>query len=136
MTSCGRNESPQFSFPPSLLLHGEKYQHKCYCGRRGWVALPNPMEVLAGSIVRTSLRCISSMITTTSGFPRHVCGARVFRCSATGERKRYHFSHRVMLLAGFVERHSIRLFQNSSLLPCQVSQKNEVPFDEKFRFFL
>lgn len=56
MTSCGRNESPQFSFPPSLLLHGEKYQHKCYCGRRGWVASPNPMEVLAGSIVRTSLR--------------------------------------------------------------------------------
>lgn len=87
MTSCGRKESPQFSFPPSLLLHGEKYQQKCYCGRRGWVALPNPMEVLAGSIVRTSLRWMSSMITTTSGFPRHVCGARVFYMFSYGREK-------------------------------------------------
>lgn len=91
MTSCGRNESPQFSFPPSLLLHGEKYQHKCYCGRRGWVALPNPMEVLAGSIVRTSLRWMSSMITTTSGFPRHVCGARVFYMFSYGREKEITF---------------------------------------------
>ena len=58
-----------------------------------------------------------------------------FICSATGERKRYHFSHRVMLLAGFVERHSIRLFQNSSLLPCQVSQKMKFPLTRNSDFF-
>lgn len=49
--------------------------------------MPNPMEVLAGSIVRTSLRCISSIITTTSGFPRHVCGARVFYMFNYGREK-------------------------------------------------
>lgn len=40
-----------------------------------------------------------------------------------------------MLLAGFVERHSIRLFQNSSLLPCQVSQKMKFPLTRNSDFF-
>lgn len=40
-----------------------------------------------------------------------------------------------MLLAGIVERHSTRLFQNTSLLPCQVSQKMKFPLTRNSDFF-
>lgn len=76
------------------------------------------------------------MITTTSGFPRHVCGVRVFYMFSYGREKE---------ISLFAQSDVIGWVRGEALYPTFPEyfsftlpslSKNEVPFDEKFRFFL